>query len=111
MNSVFDAVSLSRLFVIQTDAVKEPGCEVVHVVDDTGVVDLHVIGISINGEVVLVSDTEDICSRCQQLKKEQNRAVRIPSLEVRAFNHGYACQRSDRYFFLTALHALCSSTL
>ena len=80
MNSVFDALSLSQLFVIDTtDAVDKPGCEVVHVVDDTVVVDLHVIGISMNGEAVLVSDTDDICCK----KDEICTTVRAPSLEVR----------------------------
>ena len=42
-------------------------------------VDLHVIGISMNGEAVLVSDTEDICCK----KDEIQRTVRAPRLEVR----------------------------
>ena len=45
-----------------TDAVEKPVCEVVHVVD------LHVIGLSINGEAVLVSDTEDICCKKDEIE-------------------------------------------
>ena len=41
-----------------TDAVDKPGCEAVHVVNEAVVVDLHVIGVSVNGETVLISDTE-----------------------------------------------------
>ena len=59
-------------------------------VDDTVVVDLHVIGISMNGEAVLVSDTEDICC-----KKGRNTTVRAPSLEVRRI-HLWIIQTSDR---------------
>ena len=67
-----------------TDAVDKPGCEVVHLVDDTVVVDLHVIGISMNGEAVLVSDTEDICCKKDEIQWSKHRALRYA-----AFNHGY----------------------
>ena len=49
-----------------TDAVDKPGCEAVHVVNEAVVVDLHVIGVSVNGEAVLISDTEYIC--CEKTK-------------------------------------------
>ena len=48
------------------------------------VVDLHVIGISMNGEAVLVSDTEDICCKKNEIQRSEHRALRYA-----AFNHGY----------------------
>ena len=88
MNSVFDELSLSRLFVIQTQILPMQSTsldvKVVHVVDDTVVVDLHVIGISMNGEAVLVSDTEDICCKKDEIQRSEHRALRYA-----AFNHGY----------------------
>ena len=57
----------------------------VHVVDDTVVVDLLVIGISMNGEAVLVSDTEDICCEKDEIQRSEHRALRYYA----AFNHGY----------------------
>ena len=56
----------------------------VHVVNDTVVVDLHVIGISMNGEAVLVSDTEDICCKKDKIQRSEHRALRYA-----AFNKGY----------------------
>ena len=56
----------------------------VHVVDNTVVVDLHVIGISMNGEAVLVSDTEDICYKKDEIQRSEHRALRYA-----AFNRVY----------------------
>ena len=51
-----------------TDAVDKPGCEAVHVVNEAVVVDLHVIGVSVNGEAVLISDTEYICCKKDEIE-------------------------------------------
>ena len=48
------------------------------------VVDLHVIGISMNGEAVFVSDTEDICCKKDEIQRSEHRALRYA-----AFNLGY----------------------
>ena len=71
-----------------TDAVDKHGCEMVHVVDNTVVVVLHVIHISMNGEAVLVSDTEDICCKKDKIERSEHRALRHA-----AFNHGYVRRR------------------
>ena len=85
MNSVLDALSLSvRHPDPDTADIDKPGCEVVHVVDDTVVVGLHVIGISMNSEAVLVSDAEDICCKKDEIQRSEHRALRYA-----AFNQEY----------------------
>ena len=59
----------------------------VHVVDNTVVVDLHVIGISMNGEAVLVSDTEDICGKKFKIQWSEHRALRYTAFKHRYIRH------------------------
>ena len=86
MNSVFDSLSLSRLFVIQTPILPMQStsldvrwcCRRRHS-GHRSACHRHM-----NGEAVLVSDAEDICCKKNEIQRSEHRALRYA-----AFNHGY----------------------
>ena len=61
---------------LHADPVDKPGCETVHAIDETLIIDLHFVNISMNDEAVLINDATDVCSVEDEKERSEHRALR-----------------------------------